>query len=328
MLADHRPRWSLSASLLVLACRADTPPTPAEGSDPPGHETVPLSAAVDAEPAAVAAPAPAPAKAPEATTLATTSPTPESAVAADEIDAAAKAPDAEPARPKTVLILGDSLAATGFGALLEKKLDAHADVQCFRKGKSASGLARPDFFDWPAEAKKQIDARDPDLVVVIMGGNDGQDMTRRPKDKSGAKRVSWGDPDAWKLDYRARVDAFLGDIVDDERKVLWLGLPKMGMRSLEVKLEIIRSIQKDAVDALGDRGSYVDTIPFVTDDSGTLISEAKVGKSRKLQQIRAEDRIHFTMAGSEFLADRVVPEVLRVLGIADADPKAAAIAPN
>lgn len=312
------PRWSLATSLVVLACRADATPTPAEGSDPPLENAV-----ADLEPAALAAPAPTPSKSPEPTTLATTSPEP--AVAADDVDAA-KAPDAEPSTPKKVLILGDSLAATGFGALLEKKLDAHADVQCFRKGKSASGLARPDFFDWPAEAKKQIDARDPDLVVVIMGGNDGQDMTRKPKDKSGAKRVSWGEPDAWKLDYRARVDAFLGDIVDEDRKVLWLGLPKMGMRSLEVKLEIIRAIQKDAVEALGDRASYIDTIPFVTDDSGALLSEARVGKHRKLQQIRAEDRIHFTMSGSEYFADRVYPEVLRVLGVAEVDPKAAAIA--
>jgi len=281
------------------------------------------------EPAPAAASAPATPKAADApttlapTTLAkTTGPADaaEPAVAGD-VDAGEPPPAAEPTQPQKVLILGDSLAATGFGALLQKKLDEHALIECFRKGKSASGLARPDFFDWPGEAKKQIDARDPDLVVVIMGGNDGQDLTKRPKDKTG-KRVSWGDPDAWKTDYRARVDAFLGDLAADDRKVLWLGLPKMGMRSLETKLEIIRAIQKDAVEALGDRGSYVDTIPFVTDDDGNLIGEARVGKYRKLQQIRAEDRIHFTMSGSEYFADRVYPEVLRVLGISASDAKA------
>lgn len=309
-------RWSLVATWL-LACRADATPSPAEGAEPPAGE--PTSEPAPA-PAAASAPA-TPTGTATPTTLATTSPSAEPAVAGD-VDADAPMPAAEPPRPQKVLILGDSLAATGFGALLERKLDEHALIECFRKGKSASGLARPDFFDWPGEAKKQIDAKDPDLVVVIMGGNDGQDLTKRPKDKTG-KRVSWGDPDAWKTDYRARVDAFLGDIVTDDRKVLWLGLPKMGMRSLEVKLEIIRAIQKEAVDALGDRASYVDTIPFVTDDDGNLIAEARVGKHRKPQQIRAEDRIHFTMSGSEYFADRVYPEVLRVLGIAAAEAKAA-----
>ena len=62
-----------------------------------------------------------------------------------------------------------------------------------------------------------------------------------------------------------------------------------------------------------------------TDENGDLIAEARVGKHRKPQQIRAEDRIHFTMSGSEYFADRVYPEVLRVLGIAHDDAKAPAL---
>jgi hypothetical protein len=307
---------------LVGACRADGTP-PADATEPP---TVAAAPSVDAAPfvaeptSTPAAPTVAPGPTPDPT-LAKTQPG-EAAIAAAEIDPEPTTP-AEPTRPRKVLILGDSLAATGFGALLEKKLDAHPDVECFRKGKSASGLARPDFYDWPGEAKRQIDARDPDLVLVIMGGNDGQDLTKHPKDKAG-KRVSWGDENAWKQSYRARVDAFLAGIADSERKVLWLGLPKMGLRSLEVKLEIIRAIQKEAVGALGDRASYVDTVPFVTDDDGNLLAEARVGKHRKPQQIRAEDRIHFTMSGSEYFADQVYPEVLRALGIADAAGSASA----
>jgi len=306
---------------LVGACRADGTP-PADATEPPTAPSVEAAPFV-AEPASTpAAPTVAPGPTPPDPTLAKTQPGAEPAIAAADVDPEPPTP-AEPTRPRKVLILGDSLAATGFGALLEKKLDAHPDVECFRKGKSASGLARPDFFDWPGEAKRQIDARDPDLVLVIMGGNDGQDLTKHPKDKAG-KRVSWGDEDAWKQSYRVRVDAFLAGIADSERKVLWLGLPKMGLRSLEAKLEIIRAIQKDAVGALADRASYVDTIPFVTDDEGNLLAEARVGKHRKPQQIRAEDRIHFTMSGSEYFADQVYPEVLRALGIADAAGSATA----
>ncbi|MBX7080090.1 MAG: DUF459 domain-containing protein [Nannocystaceae bacterium] len=287
---------------LSMACRAEPASAPAATDDP------------GPAPASAAAPSPAPDASKPATspaaesTLAKATPTPE-----PEPEPEAPPTPAAPAGPRKVLILGDSLAATGFGALLERKLDAHPEIECFRKGKSASGLARPDFFDWPAEAKKQVEARSPDLVVVIMGGNDGQDMT--PAKKKG-KRVPWADEEAWKTDYRARVDAFLADIDDDTRKVVWLGLPTMGLRSLETKLEVIRAIQKDAVVARGE--TYVDTAPMVTDDSGELLANAKVGSSRKPQPIRAEDRIHFTMAGSEYFADRVYPEVLGVLGLADA----------
>ncbi|HWB75272.1 MAG TPA: DUF459 domain-containing protein [Nannocystaceae bacterium] len=298
--------------LALAACRADAVPTPDTGTAVAPTATAPS----EAPPAT-----PEPKAEPAEPTLAKTT-----AVAEEESDPAkpepaVAAPEAKPDEPATpptpkkVLILGDSLAATGFGALLERKLDAHPDIECGRKGKSASGLARPDFFDWPAEAKKQIEAKKPELVVVIMGGNDGQDMT--PAKKKG-KRTPWSDVDAWKADYRTRMDAFLGEVVSDDRKVLWLGLPTMGLRSLEKKLEMIREIQKEAVEAQGDRASYLDTAPFVTDDKGELLTEAKVKSSKKAQPIRAEDRIHFTMSGSEYFAEQVYPEVLKVLGVDDA----------
>lgn len=224
-----------------------------------------------------------------------------------------------PETPRKVLILGDSLAATGFGALLERKLDAHPNIDCARKAKSATGLARPDFYDWEAEAKKQVEAKTPDLVVVIMGGNDGQDLT--PKSGKG-KRVGWKS-DGWNAAYKARVADFLKEIGVAERKVLWLGLPKSELNSFEQKLAVIRQVQSEAVGELGEAGTYVDTTPFLTDASGTLLETATVGK-RKDQELREDDGIHFTMAGSEFFADKVYPEVLRVLGLPDAEPEAPA----
>jgi hypothetical protein len=212
--------------------------------------------------------------------------------------------------PYRVLILGDSLAATGFGALLERKLDAHPDVVCYRKGKSASGLARPDFFDWMAEAHRQVELRQPQVVVVIMGGNDGQDLTAKRR----GKRVRWQHED-WETEYRERMDAFLGEVTGPSRKVLWLGLPTMGLRSLEKKLLVIRKIQQEAVAAVGDGSIYLDTAPYVTEEGGELLTHAQVGGRGKSQQIRAEDRIHFTMSGSEYFADAVYPEVLQVLGL-------------
>jgi uncharacterized protein len=249
---------------------------------------------------------------------------PHEAQPADAAVELAKKPEPEPAAPAEpykVLILGDSLAATGFGALLERKLDAHPHVVCYREGKSASGLARPDFFDWLEMGKKHAEFRQPDLVVVIMGGNDGQDITRR---KNGdGKRANWKS-DGWAAEYRARMDAFLAGVSAPDRKVLWLGLPFMGLRSLEEKLTLIRAVQQEAVSALGDGATYLDTIPFVTTEDGRMLTEAKVGPRGKTQSIRADDKIHFTMAGSEYFADHVYPQVLEVLGLPDVQPNPSA----
>ncbi len=295
MLRSLRVCSGFALTLAVAACTADkTAATSSPAASPPA--------------AAIAAPEP--------------EPTPEPAVDAPKEAAVAPAeptPEPEPAvvapvTPSKVLILGDSLAATGFGALLEKKLDAHPHIECFRKAKSATGLARPDFYDWQGEAKKQIEARQPDLVVVIMGGNDGQDL--QPKSGKG-KRVAWKSEE-WNAAYKGRVEEFLKDL--GERKVLWLGLPKSELGSFEQKLTIIRQVQSEAVATLGQTGTYIETTPMLANEQGELLEKATVGR-HKNQTLREEDGIHFTMAGSEYFADKVYPEVLKVLGVEDVAPE-------
>jgi uncharacterized protein len=306
--------WVLALGLLC-ACRNGT----AQPDSPTGEGAVEVSTPDPVEPAGVEGAAQSPSE--EEPTLAQAAMVETDAVEEAEPDAAValdssteKSPE-EPANlePRTVLILGDSLAATGFGALLERRLGAHPSIKAHRKGKSASGLARPDFFDWFREGKRQVELRNPDLVIVIMGGNDGQDLTRR---KKGDKRVSWKD-EAWSEAYRERMDAFLETIAAPDRTVLWLGLPTMGLKSFERKLELIRAIQKEAVEASG--GIYLDTTPFVSTEDGEMLTHAQVGGKGKPRELRADDRIHFTMSGSEYFAERVYPEVLRVLGMPD-DP--------
>lgn len=297
-----RPCFSLvTLALVVSACTADKSAVTSPASTVPF--TPPAAAIPVAEVAEVAEPEPVAAATP-----------PEPAIAPEPTPEPETPPP--PAGPRKVLILGDSLAATGFGALLEKKLDAHPDIECARKAKSATGLARPDFYDWEAEARKQVEAKKPDLVVVILGGNDGQDLT--PKSGKG-KRVTWKS-DAWNEAYKTRVADFLKEIGADQRKVLWLGLPKSELNGFEQKLNIIRQVQSEAVAALGDTATYLETTPFLTDAKGELLATATVGK-RKDQDLREDDGIHFTMAGSQFFADKVYPEVLRVLELPEAEPE-------
>jgi hypothetical protein len=221
----------------------------------------------------------------------------------------------EPAvvEPRRVLIVGSSLAATGFGAVLEDMLDAHPDIECHRKAKSASGLVRPDFFDWFDQSKRQVEFRKPDLVIVFMGANDGQDIPAW----QGKSRVGWGDED-WPAAYRDRVDDFLGNLTMSVEGaggagVMWLALPRMPSPSLEKKLTVIRSVHEQAVAALGQNGSYLDTTQYLVDEQGQLMTTTEVrGKQR---EIRSEDGVHFTMSGCEYLADKIYPEVLTRLGL-------------
>ena len=241
-------------------------------------------------------------------------PAAEDAGPAEDVAAAEDTPE-DPAdlEPRRVLIVGSSLAATGLGAVLEDKLDANPQIVAYRKGKSASGLSRPDFYDWFDQGKRQVEFRKPELVIVIMGANDGQDL---PPWK-GDKRVRWGSEE-WPEAYRDRVDDFLASVRTpveglDPANVLWVGLPKVPSPSLERELTLIRGLHQEQVAALGDAGFYVDTTPHLVDANGVLLKTAKVrGKQREL---RSEDGVHFTMSGCEYLADKLYPEVLQALGL-------------
>lgn len=238
----------------------------------------------------------------------------DAAVAGDEAEAGEPAP--EPVallEPRRVLIVGSSLAATGFGAVLENLLDANPDIVAYRKAKSASGLARPDFFDWDDQGKRQVEFRKPDLVIVFMGANDGQDIAPWQNER----RVVW-DTEGWPAAYRGRVDEFLTSVTTpvegaEGAGVLWLSLPRVTSPSLERKLKLIREIQAQGVGALGDAGLYLDTNQYLIDEQGALLKTIKVkGKQREL---RSEDGVHFTMSGCEYLAAKIYPDVLLALGL-------------
>ncbi|MBK8010087.1 MAG: DUF459 domain-containing protein [Deltaproteobacteria bacterium] len=211
---------------------------------------------------------------------------------------------------RRVLILGDSFARTDFGHALEQRLDRHARVAAGRRGKSASGLARPDVFDWWSEAEREVEKHAPHLVVVIMGGNDGQDLIGR---ELGRRRVRWGTP-AWRPAYEARLRSFVERLIRDGARVLWLELPLMDVPHLERKLRKVRDAQKHAMATFGESVQYVPTRTYFR-TRRRLIRSVFVRGFRGRQALRLEDGVHFTLPGSHYFADKIYPHVVRALGL-------------
>lgn len=219
-------------------------------------------------------------------------------------------PASEPAaaqRKRTVLLLGDSLIVTSFGEYLEKALDETPGVHAVRRAKSSTGLARPDFFDWMEAGREEIERHHPDVVVVIMGGNDGQGLT----DGKGKAKVQWGAP-GWEAAYRQRAEDFLHVLEAPGRRILWLELPVTGLPNFERKLRVIRRVLREAVSAHGTT-THLDTRPFFTDAKGGLVREARVEGFRKPMKLRMEDGVHFTLAGGRYFARSVYPAVMELL---------------
>ncbi len=228
------------------------------------------------------------------------------------------APD-EPATPWSgqdgpvhVLIIGDSMAATDFGRELGRWLKTESNVVIRRRGKSSSGLARPDFFDWFEEGKRLVKLHDPDLVVVIIGGNDGQDL--RPKTEG--RWVHWRS-DAWPSAYQERLNRFLDAMAARDRRFAWLRLPAMEHRRLEGKLELIRAVQSDVVVGRSDVLEEVVVTDCFYGPAGRMYRFVPEGPDAG-QRLRLDDGIHFTRAGARHFAGCVGPELVRFLPAAGA----------
>ena len=212
-------------------------------------------------------------------------------------------------RTHTVLLLGDSLIATGFGEYLQAQLEAHPRIRAARRAKSSTGLARPDFFDWMTVGQQEVERHKPDVVVVILGGNDGQSL----QDGRGGKPIQWGRPE-WEQAYRERLEAFVKVLSAPGRKIVWLELPATGLKRFERKLGLIRGLQREVISAQQDT-LHLDTRPFFTDAKGRALVQARVDGYRKPMRLRMQDGVHFTVAGGRYFASKVYPEVLGVLGL-------------
>ncbi|WP_375757573.1 DUF459 domain-containing protein [Corallococcus exercitus] len=223
--------------------------------------------------------------------------------------APAQAAAPAPAPRRTVLLLGDSLIATGFGEYLQNQLAAHPRIRCERRAKSSTGLARPDFFDWLEVGQQEVREHQPDVVVVILGGNDGQALHTR----QGRATVAWGKPD-WQGEYRQRLTDFVTAISAPGRKIVWLELPATGLHRFEQKLTLIRDLQREVIAGRED-AVHLETRPFFTDARGKALKQARVEGFRKPMRLRMTDGVHFTVAGGRYFANKVYPEVLGALGL-------------
>ena len=200
--------------------------------------------------------------------------------------------------PATVFIVGDSEAGT-FGPYLQTLLDGTGIVTTELDYKVSSGLARPDFFDWPGEIDAQLPTVDPDIVVATFGGNDAQGLA----DRSGEFIV--GDPVAneaeWVAEYQERVGAVMDQLLADGRTVIWVGIPNDDNPEVTARMAIQ---DKAAKAAAADRPDviFIDTWKRFSGRDGGWAEFVIDPRDAQGKDVRADDGFHLNQNGAEILA--------------------------
>jgi len=198
--------------------------------------------------------------------------------------------------PLKMYIAGDSMA-TAFGASLSRLASATGLVTPELDARAATGLSRPDYYDWPGRfASKMEDS--PDVVVIIFGANDSQGL--RTPDGSVFQPLS----DGWRTEYRRRVAGTMDLLKASQRLIIWVGQPIMSEAGFSERMADVNAIYREEA-AKRPWVEYFDSWPLFADSSGNY--QAYLTDDNGLDQLmRASDGIHLTRLGSDRLASAVL----------------------
>ena len=180
----------------------------------------------------------------------------------------------------------------------------------------SSGLARPDFFDWPAEIDRKLPEVNPDIVVATFGGNDAQGLAV----ESGEFIV--GDPVAneaeWTAEYQQRVGAVMDQLMEGGRTLIWVGIPNDDNPEVTARMAIQDQAAKAAAAERPDV-IFIDTWKrFSGRDGGwaEFVIDPRDGEGK---DVRADDGFHLNQTGAEILAidiAQAIRDTLRSQGAA------------
>ena len=201
--------------------------------------------------------------------------------------------------PLGIAVIGDSLTEQLGPSLIDLAARSQVPTTVTHDFTYSSGLTRPDFFDWPAEAARLADELEPDVWVVMLGANDAQDV------RDEADRFRQIGSDEWEDIYEGRIAALMDQLTADGRAVIWIGQPVMRSSEFDLSMAYVSELYERQARARS-LVSYVNARRIFDDDQG-LYTDYLTGASGQLSQMRLGDGIHLTRAGAERLATQLLP---------------------
>ncbi|MEG4392794.1 DUF459 domain-containing protein [Microcoleus sp. BROC3] len=213
-----------------------------------------------------------------------------------------------PAKPKLTrpyrkfLCIGDSVMFD-LGIQLQYTLKKKYNIPDTKiEYKVSTGLNRIDYYDWYARSRQIINNYQPDVVIVLFGANDPQNII----DFQGKARAVM--TKEWQKAYQERVERY-ANLLDSSsvRKVYWIGqsIPKKSLylKAFPVMNEIYKNASKSSAkiefistwERFTEAGKFV---PVVADKSG------------KRGYVKVNDGVHFTSHGAKIISDLIVDEMV------------------
>ncbi|MBI1260878.1 MAG: DUF459 domain-containing protein [Rhizobiales bacterium] len=199
-----------------------------------------------------------------------------------------------------VVVLGDSLG-DGLWAGVYHVMMKDKQFNVIRKSRVATGLVRHDYYNWNQTVRDIAASTRIDIAIVVMGTNDRQVLVE------GSARHALFDNE-WRQIYAARVDDFTQVLKDAGARVYWMELPVMRSPRFERDMQTFNGIFAARARANGIHFVPTRDLALGADGGYSAYAADRFGRNRLL---RAEDGIHFTLAGYELLGERMAEAIRR-----------------
>ena len=172
-------------------------------------------------------------------------------------------------------------------------------------GRIATGLERPDVFNWFTHLREVMRKDRPNAVVLMFGGNDDHDyMTGLPP----GVHIGPFDSQSWVAEYRRRVGGLMDTVTRAGGFLVWIGLPITRDPAQTRRFDTINAIVESEAAKRKGRVAYLDTyFSFAGDDGG--YAEYLPNDSGQLVKMRADDGVHFERPAGELIARQVLHQL-------------------
>lgn len=199
--------------------------------------------------------------------------------------------------PLRLWVGGDSFAGS-LGPAMIRALKKTGVVKQTTDARKSTGLSRPDVLNWPKHLASYLDQIDPEIVVLMVGGNDAQDITTADK-----KTLSTGTPE-WREEYAARVRAMLDTVLKPNRQLIWVGIPVMENKHIQKYVPIANDIVRTEVQKR-EHATFIDTSRTLAGPKGEFVIRQPQPNGRTIQ-VREDDGVHPSTTGADMIAELVL----------------------
>ncbi|MGD9617033.1 MAG: DUF459 domain-containing protein [Alphaproteobacteria bacterium] len=210
----------------------------------------------------------------------------------------------------TIVVFGDSQAA-GLARGLQRILAEDPRFRVLNRTHAGASLTH-DENEWLGPVAQFAGREQADIAVVMFGANDRLDM------REGRNTLRFRS-EAWRAAYTARIERILDRLAAARLRVLWLGNPIARSERYSEDMSYINKVYEAAITRYGFQFMPLWTI--IADEDGNYTAYGK-DRSGVTQRLRGTDGIHFTAAGYELIAEKIVDRLATPPTKAEMPPRA------